>query len=442
MSSPEEKLALAQKEINYYKDRLQKLSKAYMSLEYRTADLSKDVLQMSEGLKVIAELQDVDAKSDEDGLFESLAESINVRLKMDVAAILLPLHKDKLNFTLRYLKGFGQYDTESVREKVIEVPQDVFDSKKGVIVNAEDELNEFQTYLQSELQIDNLIFSPIIHNKEVMGYFFAGRRSQLLQKGKGILPYHLNILDAIGGVVSTVQNQLDRQQELEKLVAQRTEQLQKEKETSENLLLNILPWETTQELKKNGSVKAKDFNMVSVLFTDFINFTKYSEGLSSKALVELIDFYYRKMDEITNKHGIEKIKTIGDSYMCASGLPMEREDHALAAVRAAIEIRDFVEEAKVERKKTNKPYFEVRIGINSGPVVAGIVGIKKFAYDIWGDTVNVASRMESNGYAGKVNISASTYDLVKDYFECEFRGDIPVKNKGEIGMYFAEPFLS
>jgi len=437
----EEKLEQAQKEINYYKSRLQKLSTSYMSLEYRTADLSKDVLQMSEGLKVIAELQDVDAKSDEDQLFESLAESINVRLKMDVAAILLPVEEGQLDFGLRYLKGFGQYDTEAVRKKTIQVPQEFFESKKGIIVNKDDELDEFQAYLQRELEIENLIFSPIIHNEEIMGYFFAGRRSQLLQKGKGILPYHLNILDAIGGVVSTVQNQLERQQVLEDLVNKRTKELQEEKETSESLLLNILPWETTQELKKNGAVKAKDFKMVSVLFTDFKDFTKFSAGLSSKELVELIDFYYRKMDKITGKHGIEKIKTIGDSYMCAAGLPVEKEDHARAAVLAAIEIRDFIQRTKEERIKQNKPYFEVRIGINSGPVVAGIVGIKKFAYDIWGDTVNVASRMESNGEPGKVNISDSTYKLVKDYFDFEYRGEIPVKNKGEIGMYFVEPTL-
>jgi class 3 adenylate cyclase len=442
MSSTEDKLALAQKEINYYKDRLKKLSSSYMALEYRTADLSKDVLQMSEGLKVIAELQEVEATSEEGKLFDNLAESVNVRLKMDVAAILLPVHEKQLNYELRYLKGFGNYNTESVREKIISVPEDFYATKKGLIINKGDDLSPFQKYLQTELEIENLIFSPIIHNKEIMGYFFAGRRSQLLQKGKGILPYHLNILDAIGGVVSTVQSQIERKQVLEELVEKRTKQLKAEKETSENLLLNILPWETTQELKKNGTVKAKDFNMVSVLFTDFKDFTHFSADLSSKDLVDLIDYYYRHMDEITNKYGIEKIKTIGDSYMCASGLPTVRKDHAEAAVRAALDIRDFIEKTKLERLAENKPFFEVRIGINSGPVVAGIVGIKKFAYDIWGDTVNVASRMESNGAAGKVNISEETYKLVKDLFACEYRGEIPVKNKGEIGMYFVEPTLS
>ncbi len=439
MSSSEDKLAQAQKEINYYKDRLKKLSTSYMALEYRTADLSKDVLQMTEGLKVIAELQKVETESTENQLFDSLAESINIRLKMDVAAILLPTRPGGLEFELSYLKGFGTYNTEAVRKKVVKVPKEFFLSKEAILVNKDDEKSAFNNYLLETLEIENLLFSPIIHNREILGYFFAGRRTQLLQKGKGILPYHLNIMDAIGGVISTVQNQLERQQVLEELVNERTKELKEEKEVSENLLLNILPQETTQELKENGSVKAKDFNMVTVLFTDFKDFTKYSEGLSSKDLVELIDLYYREMDQITNKHGIEKIKTIGDSYMCASGLPAIKEDHAYAAVMAALEIRDFIEKTKHERSAAGLPYFEVRIGLNSGPVVAGIVGIKKFAYDIWGDTVNVASRMESNGTAGKVNISESTYSLVKGDFDFEFRGEIPVKNKGEIGMYFVEP---
>ncbi|TDQ17044.1 class 3 adenylate cyclase [Algoriphagus boseongensis] len=439
MSSLEEKLEQAQKEINYYKNRLKDLTTTCMSLEYRNSDLSKDVIQMAEGLKVIAELQNVDANSELDVLFDNLAESINVRLKMDVASILLPEVQGTLNFRLKYLKGFGTYNTEGVREKIIEVPSAFFESKNSVILNQDEPHDEFEKYLRDQLEIHHLIFSPIIHNREILGYFFAGRRPQLLQKGKGVLPYHLNILDAIGGVISTVQNQLERQAVLERLVEERTKELKEEKEISENLLLNILPYETTQELKAKGTVKAKDYNLVTVLFTDFKNFTQFSAGLSSKDLVEQIDFYYREIDQITSRLGIEKIKTIGDSYMCVAGLPVEREDHAVIAVRAALEIRDFVDQVKQERQKEGRPYFEIRIGLNSGPVVAGIVGIKKFAYDIWGDTVNVASRMESSGEAGKINISESTFQLVQEEFSCHYRGEIPAKNAGNIRMYFVEP---
>ena len=440
MSSLEEKYEQALKEINYYKERLKKLSSSYMSLEYQNADLSKDVLQMSEGLKVIAELQNVDANGDKDQLFDNLAESINVRLKMDVAAIILPVEKGSLEFEPRFLRGFGTYNTEAVRKKTILVPQDFFDQKKAVMLNLDEPGCEFERYLREQLEIHYLLFSPIIHDHEILGYFFAGRRPQVLQKGKGVLPYHLNILDAIGGVISTVQSQLQRQAILEHLVNERTKELKEEKEISENLLLNILPYETTQELKENGAVKAKDYNMVTVLFTDFKDFSQFSAGLSSKDLVEQIDYYYREMDQITSKYGIEKIKTIGDSYMCAAGLPSERDDHAKAAVMAAIEIRDLVDRVKEDRQADGKPYFEIRVGLNSGSVVAGIVGIKKFAYDIWGDTVNVASRMESSGVAGRVNISESTYQLLKNDADLkfEYRGEISVKNRGDIGMYFVD----
>ncbi len=439
MSSLEEKYEQALKELNFYKNRLKELTTSCMTLEYRNSDLSKDVFQMSEGLKVIAELQNVEEQNDREQLFDSLAESINVRLKMDVASILIPVTPGSLDYVPKYLKGFGTYNTEAVRNKLVRVPREFFESKKAVMLNQEEPQNDFERHLRDQLEIHHLVFSPILHNKVILGYFLAGRRPQLLQKGKGVLPYHLNILDAIGGVISTVQTQLERQAMLERLVEERTKELKEEKEISENLLLNILPYETTQELKAKGTVKAKDYNLVTVLFTDFKNFTQFSAGLSSKDLVEQIDFYYQEIDRITSRLGIEKIKTIGDSYMCAAGLPIEREDHAVIAVQAAIEIRDFVKHTMLDRKGTGKPFFEIRIGLNSGPVVAGIVGIKKFAYDIWGETVNVASRMESSGEAGKINISESTYQLVKDQFSCKYRGEIPAKNTGKIGMYFIEP---
>ena len=217
---------------------------------------------------------------------------------------------------------------------------------------------------------------------------------------------------------------------------QRTKKIiEEEKDRSDNLLLNILPEETAQELKENGKVLAKQFDAVTVLFTDFKGFTNYSENLSPQDLVETIDFYFSKFDEITAKHGLEKIKTIGDAYMCAGGLPFPTEDHANKMVRAAFEIAAFVDETKNNENESGK-IFDIRIGINTGPVVAGVVGSKKFAYDIWGDTVNVASRMESMSEPGKINISENTYALIKEDFNCEYRGEIEVKNRGKLKMYF------
>jgi class 3 adenylate cyclase/Tfp pilus assembly protein PilF len=210
--------------------------------------------------------------------------------------------------------------------------------------------------------------------------------------------------------------------------------ISKEKKKSEELLLNILPEDTAKELKINGSVKAKKYESVTVFFSDFKGFTSYSEKLSPEDLVETVSFYFSKFDEIIYKHGLEKIKTIGDAYMCASGIHGNEKNHAQKMIHAAFEIVDFVASSK--GKESDKSNFDIRIGINSGPVVAGVVGTKKFAYDIWGDTVNVASRMESASEIGKINISEYTYELVKNDFECTYRGEIEVKNKGAMKMYF------
>lgn len=212
--------------------------------------------------------------------------------------------------------------------------------------------------------------------------------------------------------------------------------IEKEKQKSEELLLNILPEEVAEELKDKGSAVARQYDKVTVLFTDFIGFTRTSELMTAAELVGEINYMYSEFDRIISKYNIEKIKTIGDSYMCAGGLPDVNSGAPSDVVSAALEIRDFVAEIARQRKSENKPYFETRIGCHTGPVVAGIVGIKKFAYDIWGDTVNLASRMESSGVAGMVNISHDTWELVKQDFACEARGKVSVKNKGEVEMYF------
>ena len=211
--------------------------------------------------------------------------------------------------------------------------------------------------------------------------------------------------------------------------------IEEERDRSDTLLLNILPKETADELKENGRVEAKKFESVTVLFTDFKGFTHYSENLDPKKLVETIGFYFSKFDDIMEKYGLEKIKTIGDSYMCAGGLPYPTKDHAHKMVLAAFEIMDFVKEAK-RNSQEGQIHFDTRIGINTGMVVAGVVGSKKFSYDIWGDTVNVASRMETMAEPGRINVSANTYELIKEISDAEYRGEIPVKNRGMMKMYY------
>lgn len=220
----------------------------------------------------------------------------------------------------------------------------------------------------------------------------------------------------------------DQKIQLEQMVADRTAQLTNEKHKSDVLLLNILPEGVAEELKSTGSAKAKQYNNVTVLFTDFVNFTGLSALMTPTELVEVIHHNFTAFDSIIEKHGLEKIKTIGDAYMAVCGLPTEVSDHAQRVVRAALDIQHYISQSDSK--------FQIKLGINSGPVVAGIVGVKKYAYDIWGDTVNTAARMEQNSEAGKINISGSTYELVKREFACEHRGKIEAKNKGEIDMYF------
>jgi len=212
--------------------------------------------------------------------------------------------------------------------------------------------------------------------------------------------------------------------------------IEAERERADKLLLNILPSSIATELKATGSARAQKFDEVSVLFTDFKNFTRVAEQLSPEELVEELDRCFKAFDSIINQYkDIEKIKTIGDAYMCASGLS---ERHSLPGnlVKSALAIQEYLEEYKKDRIRLGKPYFEARIGIHTGPVVAGVVGLKKFVYDIWGDTVNIAARVESQGEVGRVNISETTYNRIKYEYDCTYRGKVEAKNKGFLDMYF------
>ena len=225
------------------------------------------------------------------------------------------------------------------------------------------------------------------------------------------------------------------QEEKEKaLIAQK--EAVKERNKSEKLLLNILPEDVATELKEKGSTEPVLFESVSVLFTDFKGFTQIAEKLSASELVKELDSCFIQFDKITERNGMEKLKTIGDSYMCAGGIPKKNKTHAIDAILAGLEIQSFMTQMKEIKEITGDPYWELRLGIHSGPLVAGVIGEKKFAYDVWGDTVNTASRMESSSTPGKINISGTTYSLVKDFFEFEYRGKVNAKNKGEVDMYY------
>ncbi|GJM31524.1 MAG: hypothetical protein DHS20C18_05250 [Saprospiraceae bacterium] len=224
-------------------------------------------------------------------------------------------------------------------------------------------------------------------------------------------------------------------------LAEKNKLIEDERQRSDELLLNILPASIAAELKESGKAKARKFTEVTVLFSDFKNFTRISEQLNPEELVEELDKCFKAFDFIIGQYPeIEKIKTIGDAYMCAIGLN-DRKTMPHSLIKAALEMQEFLDEQMQERMRIGKPFFEARIGLHTGPVVAGVVGVKKFAYDIWGDTVNTAARVESQSQAGRVNISETTYRLVKYNFECEYRGKVEAKNKGTLDMYFVNRVL-
>jgi adenylate cyclase len=214
--------------------------------------------------------------------------------------------------------------------------------------------------------------------------------------------------------------------------------LDKQKNEIEGLLLNILPKEVAHELQTSGHATPRHYDSVSVMFTDFQAFTIIADNMSPKELVAELDACFIAFDNIIEKHNLEKIKTIGDSYMCAGGIPVPDENHVLKIVKAGLEIQEYISEYNIARIQRGLKPWVARIGVHAGPVVAGVVGKKKYAYDIWGGTVNIASRMEANGEPGKVNVSQAVYEIIKDHYTCIPRGKISAKNIGEIDMYFIE----
>jgi class 3 adenylate cyclase len=233
--------------------------------------------------------------------------------------------------------------------------------------------------------------------------------------------------------------------QLEQIINKRTEDLIIEKEKSEALLANVLPRNTATEIMAKGKAAKIKYNFVTVLFSDIQGFTKIAEEMNPEVLIDELDKFFFHFDSVVEKYGIEKIKTIGDAYMCAGGIPEKNRTNPVEVILAALEMQAYMNRLKQSSELQGMKYWDIRIGIHTGTVVAGVVGQKKLSYDIWGDTVNTASRMESSGEAGKINISGTTYEFVKDFFECEYRGKMPVKYKGEIEMYFVNgiaPMLS
>ena len=280
-----------------------------------------------------------------------------------------------------------------------------------------------QTFISPKLNHNNKIDKLIAIESDITQ--MKKKEEELNEQNKRMLIIKEN-LEKVNALLEEQKKEINTQKAL----------IEEEQNKSENLLLNILPFEIAKQLKSKGKAGTRHYNMVSVFFADFKGFSKISKELEPKDLVNILDTYFAKFDEIIEKHYLEKIKTIGDAYMCAGGLPLRNKSNPFDAVLAALEIQNYMNILNDSKVLNNLSVWELRIGIHTGPVVAGVVGKKKFAYDIWGDTVNIASRMEQAGHVGMVNISGPTYKYVKDFFECDCRGKIEAKNIGKVDMYF------
>lgn len=287
-----------------------------------------------------------------------------------------------------------------------------------------------EKYIQTSL-------TPVFDDLQNLNYIVAIQMDitdlKLIEKHLAEKNEHLQSvtenLENANKILEEQQNQIQRQSEL----------LAEEKQKTEALLLNILPLEVANALQKKGVYKPKKFKEVSVLFADFVGFSKISVAYENiDEFLNVLSSYFEAFDEIVTQRYIEKIKTIGDAYMCVGGLPRTNHSHPFDTVLAALEFQRYTKARNIEEAKANKPTWSIRIGIHSGSVVAGVIGKHKFAYDVWGDTVNVASRLETACEPGKINISETTYSYIKDYFICTPRGKIPAKNIGEIDMFFVE----
>jgi class 3 adenylate cyclase/CheY-like chemotaxis protein len=286
----------------------------------------------------------------------------------------------------------------------------------------------FQTFFTPQLSLNGEIFKLIAVESDITPIMV--KEEELFKQNRRMLA----ITERLEHANALLEGQKEEIEEQKRLI-------EEEQEKSERLLLNILPFEVARQLKSKGKAGTRYYRHVTVLFTDFKDFSKNTRELEPTDLVAILDDYFAKFDEITGKHYLEKIKTIGDAYMCAGGLPLRNKSNPVDAILAGLEIQDYMQRLR-DNPKTGIPAWEVRIGVHTGPVVAGVVGRKKFAYDIWSETVNAAARMENLGEVNHVNISEITYGYVKEYFDCTPRGSVDAKNIGEMRMYTVDRIKS
>jgi class 3 adenylate cyclase len=452
-------LAELQRQVDYYRQLSDEVAGQNIRSDSQISLLKRKLIQKENGFTILSALHDAFGHQIyEDDFFTNTLELINTTLKMDKTVVLWELSGHSKAFSPKFYMGYEREEIDQIHNRQLDFLIDDSPILRPFLANKNTRTNPLTDKLREELILPFFIAVPIRMRSKVTAWMVTGREKEAWPFYPPLDEGDMDTLVSISGFLeaglsnSSLYTSLEKankelevyNQELEQRVAERTKDLQiknqelsKEKKRSEDLLLNILPKETADELKKNGFAKAKLQTNATVMFADFVNFTKFTSQISSEELVAELDHCFRNFDMITTKYGLEKIKTIGDAYMSACGVTGET-GLASDVIRAGIEMRDFIAAYGKQKPEAIREYFKIRVGINTGPVVAGVVGLKKFSFDIWGDTVNTADRIQSGSVAGKVNVSHSTYMVCKEDFVFENRGKIAAKNKGEILMYFVE----
>ncbi len=401
------------------------LLNSYSFAQSSNALYSEASLLMKEGKNAKA------IKKYEEALAQAESEQ-NKQLQMDCHLQLAELKNTIINYksALIHYESFSRlYKSQVVQEKhelkqSVNALENEVEEVEGAIVEKNSAIDSLSSeQLKKQLEIDELAIEN--QQKEIELNKAKYRRNRLI----------LALLLA-AAIVIFILVMYFQKKSVNKTLNNKNNEIVGEKEKSDKLLLNILPKAVAEELKENGKTTSRKYEMATVMFTDFKGFTQFSEKNTPETIVDFIDYYFRAFDRIIEKHNIEKIKTIGDAYLCVSGIPNEDPNHVTNMLNAAFEILAFVQKTRQEGEKTGGDFLEMRIGIHCGPLVAGVVGAQKFAYDVWGDTVNIAARMEQSGELNVINVSETVYSLAKNDFDFEYRGEVQAKNKGRMKMYF------
>lgn len=404
------------------------LATAYANLgKYNEA-----IKQLEDGLKISLEIQDKKLIRINYGKLADYYEKIGDSKK-----------------SLEYFNFYSSFDklvkTEETKEVVNKIAQkaQIAEAEKNEKVkelnkkNTELEITEKNLEVYKKISLDREVQIELLKRDKKIQELTIKEQEAKLEGEKIFRNSIIGLTFFIVLITFLVLNSYRMKVRDNKLLKTERDNLAIEKRRSENLLLNILPAQIAAELKFMGKANVRQYDMVSVLFTDVKDFSKIAKKYKADELVEELNEYFTKFDDIVEKYNLEKIKTIGDSYMCAGGIPVPDNIKHINIILAGIEMQNLFQELN-NKKLDGKIKWEIRVGIHTGSLIAAVVGKKKFIYDIWGDTVNTASRMESSCEPGKVNISGATFEVVKDFFDCTHRGRISAKNIGETDMYFVE----